>query len=324
MTTEILKQSEIAQQFDQFPARINSFRLDAGLIQIENEDSLLVAKSKLDQGKTLVDNIEKVRKTFKEPYFKITKEIDAYAKMISEPLHKEMEQLKNKTKSYIEIKAAQARAEAIKESKIIDEKKNLIDDELAFLDRVTKQVQARLFGGKFTNAKNEKFSSFGCQQVDDCDNLQDFIANSFPDPKKYNYIGEALEKLKMSTLVNIAKVRLTLIEKNPDKFQIIKNADIEKAKTEAEVIKNTYTKEIKKEEKGVESLQAEARKGLVKKLTFVVTDESKVSKQFWSIDEAKIKAYLSEHREEIYKGVEKGEEILPGIEFTIENTYSNR
>lgn len=323
MQPETTYKTELTNKFDQFPSMINGYRMNIANIEIKNEETLLAAQTKLSQGKTIVDNIDKVRKVIKEPYLKAGKEIDAYSKLLSEPLIKDLDLLKLKTKTYIEVQAAQARAEAAKVQAEIDSKRIKTEEELSLLERITKQLQARLFGGTYTT-NSGTFNSAGCKSIKDCDELHEYIINNFPNPKSYSYIEDALEALKLKCLVDIAKIKNAMVDDNPNKILSIRDAETKRMNLEFSAIESKHNSEIKKQEKGIAESIREARKGLSKKLGYVVTNEDKVPIQFWSIDEAKIKTYLSENREEIYNSLEEGSQIIPGVEFTIENIYSNR
>ena len=330
----LLNTEQIAVRFTGLGDKIANYGKYASAVVINSENTLMVAENTSSEMLELEKNIEKVRKTMKEPYFLTGKAIDEYAKLLMEPLGKSRSKVNGDIGNYKTVQAAFAKEKADKQQQ---ELKKIEDAKLVEIDkiaRIEQQLNARLYGGHWMNKNGLRQSSAGCISEEQCDELAILIAEKVPGANSYTYYGEKHEEMISEIKKRIASHKVNLHNVNADSRGVRTEAmeRIQSAKVTADVNlietkernEKQVEKEIKREEKAIIGVVRDTRKGLKKTLKFVIIEPDKVDKQFWMIDEEKIRYYMNQHNEEIKEDLQNHKDSLPGIKFLIDENYASQ
>jgi hypothetical protein len=330
----LLKTDEIAHRFTDFGGKIDTYKQYATDLKVTDPDTLMVAENTSSEILEVSKSVEKVRKTFKEPYFLTGKSIDEYAKLLSEPLEKARKDINAIVGNYKTVQAAFAKEKADKEQQALDQVEKDKMEEIDKIARIEQQLNARLYGGYWINKQGLRQTSAGCVNVDQCQELIKMIDEKVPKADSYIYYGERHEEMLKGLKKRIAEHMINVNKLSSGKKDSIEEAmgKIQSAKVSADVKvietkeKGEYlvAKEVKKESKAIISVVQEARKGLKRILKFVVVEHDKVGKEFLKVDDEKVRFYMNEHNEEIKEKLLKNEEILPGIKFYIDEDYASQ
>jgi hypothetical protein len=293
----------------------------------------MVAENNSSEMLELEKNIEKVRKSLKEPYLQAGKDIDTHAKTMMDPLTKSRTKVNSDISNYKTVQAAFAREKADKEQQELAKIETAKTEEMERITRVEQQLNARMYGGYWLNKSGLRQTSAGCLNETQCDELLQLIEEKVPKGDSYTYYGEKHDAMLATIKKRLATHKINVHNANVE-AKSIRDAALEKiaaAKVTADVKaveekdKNlkVVEKEVKKESKAITAVVSDIRKGLKKTLKFDVIDPKLVTKEFWSIDEDKIRYYMGQHNEEIKEDLQNNRESLPGIKFSIDENYAS-
>jgi len=325
----LVSHSELTEKFGNYSDFIENWNKESMSVSIDGDDSLYSAENNLSTVHQTLQNIEKVRKELKEPYFKTGKAIDNYAKTLMEPLERIKQRFNNAIASYKEVQAAKARADAEEERKKLEEAAKEADIESERINRIFTQVIARTFGGSFINKESERISYTSCNTVEDCEKLSELIITKLPPYDSFIHMQTSYSDTVVLIGKMINKHKLNLIKKNSAKTQ----EDIQEAEKEISETRIKYTdmaddsfremqhikeKIIQKEEKNIEKTIKESAKNTRKYIKFTIYNEKEVPIDFKSVDERLVRQYIDNHKEEVFKKMQNNEDIINGIKFYVE------
>jgi hypothetical protein len=330
----LLKTEEIALRFTGLGNKIDTYTKYAASVKITGEDTLMVAENTSSEMLELEKNIENTRKIFKDPYLLTSKEIDAYAKLISEPISKSRSTVNSAISNYKTVQASFAREKADKEQQELKKIEETKLEEIERITRIEQQLNARIYGGYWINKSGLRQTSAGCINEDQCDDIIILISEKVPKPETYTYYGVRYEEMLKGVKKRLAEHTVNVHNMNSDS-KILRGEAMEKissAKVAADVKavetkekgEKLVEKETKKEEKIINNVVTATRKGLKKILKFIVVEPSKVGSEFWIIDEEKIRYYMNQHNEEIKEALLANKESLSGIKFYIDENYASQ
>lgn len=155
--------------------------------------------------------------------------------------------------------------------------------------------------------------------------VKDFFEDKFPKAETFECYKELAEDIIANlddAIIRRGKFIHIAITNSDDHSDYdvktaIKNHDEYKAKIipalekQFKVVYKALEKELVSDIKEVESAYESYKTGIKNTWTFEIEKESLITDEFKSIDEKKIKAYLSKNKDEI----KKGESLLPGVKF---------
>lgn len=330
----LLQTEELAIQFADFGAKIEAYKKFATGLKIADDDNLMVAENTSSEILEVAKNVEKTRKLFKEPYFQTGKLIDDYAKTISDPLTTTRATINAEIANYKKVQAAFAKEKADNELKKLQVIEAAKLEEIERISRIEVQLNARLYGGMWTNKSGMPQTSAGCITVAHCDELLALIEKKVPKADTYTYYGDRHDIMIKEMKRKLASHKINVFNANSDtsskrleaqeKISIAKvEANVKSAETK-ESGEKLVAKEVNKEAKNITTEVQTVRKGLKRVLKFAIMDPTIVPKDFWIIDEDKIKYWMTQHSEEIKENLTKNIDSLAGIKFFIDETYSTQ
>jgi hypothetical protein len=334
MNEPLLNTEQIAVRFTDFGGKIETYKKYASDLKIEGEDTLMVAENTSSEIMEVFNNVEKVRKNFKEPYYKAGKEIDEHAKKILDPLEKTRKDINAKIANYKTVQAALAAEKAKTEQAELRKIEEAKLEEINRIARIEQQLNARIFGGYWINKSEIRQTSAGCINEQQCDDLLTLIDEKVPKADSYTYYGEKHDEMLTAVRKRIASHKVNVHNANADSKEIRERAQekIQAARASAEVktleskekSEVMVAKEVKKDEKAIINTVKEIRKGLKKILKFEVIEVDKVGKEYLKVDEDKIKYWMTQHSDEIKQNLQDNKESLPGIRFFIDENYASQ
>lgn len=327
----ILKAEEISKKFEDYKETAAKYDKYALALVIENADKLAVASNNVAQINNAIKNIEDIRKSTGEPYFNAVKAINAYAKILADPLERLKVSINGKITAYKIMQEAQAKLKREKEAAALAAVAQDKTNELTRLTKIQTMIKSMLYGGQYVNMRDEIKNSHGCKTIQECEDLRKLVTDKFPAPASLKYCNKDAEVMFEIIIGWIDEHRSTvqLLEKSfvnateaKTKEKIL--ADTMKAgnvnaSAMAEEIISTATAEISndtsKAEKKLDKEVANAKKGIRRTLDYEIIDDSLVPVQFKTVNNTLVIQYIAEHKEEIFQLLQDGKTIdnLPGI-----------
>lgn len=323
----IPSQAVVSEMFKEFVPKKDKIIGLLSKVRVGDDSTLAIAEDRVRDAADLVKKIKEFTDEKKKPYYSAYKHIMDYSKIFFEEIETQVKIAKSDIHKYKSIQAAQKRAEQEKAEREAQEKLKEKHEKIELLNRITDQMLARIYGGKYTNSSSESFSVPGCTSLSDIAVMQDAFRNNFPPQDNFKDVISTY-----SETFNLINHELGWAKKTIEKMDS-KDAEV-RGKAEKEFddrkywIKDRYKdiltkgekkaeKETMKEAKTAENEAKEYSKGIRNVLVFEVTDFSIVHDIFKMIDETELRKYMSENRDKIRKMVEenKGSEVLRGIEF---------
>jgi hypothetical protein len=303
-------------------------------LKVTSPETLVIGTNNLVTVNNYIKDVDATRKILKQPSLDESKMIDNYCKTIDDMLKRFKERLTSEVTNYKTIQEAAERQEQQKRLREIEDLEKEKTEESELLIRIDKQLNARLYGGVYYTKLGERKSSAGCIKSSDCADLHKVLNDKIPPVTAFKHFHDRYEEMirKIAKRISEHEANLMDVEGVADNARKLALERIAQARSEAEVelldngesIKRQISKEIRKEEIITEKKVIEAGKGVRSVLKFKIIDESKVTRDFYSIDENKIKTYLNEYREQIKKDLQENVESLPGIRFYMEELYVAR
>lgn len=327
----LLKLEEIQQKFPQYSEQIGKYQVYSEGLSIIDQDGLMVAENTSSEILEISKNVEKVRKTFKDPYLLAGKTIDTYAKTILDPLDKARERINVEITKFKTIQAAQASKEAEERKKELEKLEVEKIEENNKINRIETQLNAKLYGGFWFSKDGLRKTSAGCIETKDCIALLEIIEKEVPRPDTFIHFKDRYVDMLDQLKIRIADKTKALIElDNADREKrnsIITNLAEQKTDAELGAVDNKekgeklIVKETKKEEKVLEKTVSDAHKGIRTRIDFTVQDTEKIPRIYMQVDIAKIREYIDDHNEIVRKAIESGNDLIPGIRFFIDSNY---
>ncbi len=330
----LIKATDLQKKFNHLTGKIEIFKEYAIDIIIDSEETLTVAENNSSQINETLKNIETVRVEVKKPYFNTVKDIDAFAKTLSEPLSKAKKDINESITNWKTVQTAAARATA---EKVQKDAEVLVDEKAAEVERINRiemQLIAKLYGGHWFNRNQQKLTSAGCFSTKDCDILMDLIKTKIPEVEDFPHMKDEYNVMKKDILKKLSKHKMSLIESESESKTIRESAakQIDQAKTEAGIEvndkKDEMTKEIIKEAKStIKTANAEVKeagKGVRKNLKFEVADIDEVPTNWILLNDPVIRAWAQENKDYVRKVMKESDGVIQGIKFYLEDAFASR
>lgn len=334
----MLTEAEIAKFFIDFENRSLQILEEAKVVKIETAETLKVAENKSAEISELIKEVEKSRKKATQPYFDTKKKIDEQAKKLTEPLDQASEIYKESILAYKQLQVASESIEAEHKLTELEKVESIKKDEAERLIRIRRMFIASLYGGTYTTREGIVKSKAGCQRPADCDDLTKTLEERFPKLDEFSYLkmeaAKELSELKASVLSH--KANLIRLASNNDNERQAAFERIGNDRTEAAIksndkeskLKQQITKEVAKEAKKIEQKVEAAGKNIRRTVSYEVTDMKKVPEEFLQVNSTKMEEYKSTNLESIKllldESYERGENIIAGIKFFYQESYTNR
>jgi hypothetical protein len=321
---------KIAKDFKIVSKELSKYEALSLNVNISDEETLNIAENNAAQIKTMMIRAEATRKALKEPYFNTAKAIDAYAKGITDKLDSFSKRFGLAISTWRTVQEAHKRAELeAKERslKVIEEEKTA---EIERLAKLTRTINAKLYGGVFQTKTGEKMAE-GCQTEDDCQKLLETIKTSFPPITEFKYFSDQRDKVFQDGVKAISNHYKNLIELKsdvPGLKRIVQQKIEDNKRAAGLIIEETKEKLIRKVEiasekeinEGKKEIK-EAARGTRKILKFNVVNEDLVTREFLSVDTTKIRDWMEGQNESIKMSIQAGDQPIPGVEFYVEVTH---
>lgn len=327
----LIKKEELTQQFGKLGTKIAEYEQISVAIVVDDKDKLTIAENHAKGVQGMLNDIELVRKTMKGPYFETGKAIDAYAKNMIDPLDRSKKRIQAQITAFKELQAAAERARIESEQKEREEKENAKAAEIEKLERIKKQLYARIYGGIYYLKNGTQQSSAGCITVEDCDNTLLFIQDKFPSADSFVYLKIELEDTKVAGIAHLTEHKSNLISMSSSNAITRKEAaeEINLAKNEAEVeaidevqsLKHNAAKDAKAVEKQDERILKETTKGIRENVKFDVEDAMLVPSDFKVVDETKVNEYIRNNKDRLKIMLKNNEQPFPGLRFYVETKF---
>ena len=323
----ILKTEEISKKFDDYKDTAAKYDKYALALVIEDADKLAVASNNVAQISNALKNIETIRKSYGEPYFNTVKAINAYAGLLSDPLERLKTTINGKITAYKVLKEAQAKQAKEKEAATLAAVAEDKRKELARLTQIQNMIKGMLYGGDFTNMKNEPRHSEGCKTMQECEDLRKLVTDKFPAPASMKYCNKDAETMFATVIGWIDEHKSTIellnhIDESKPKEALLASAmkagSVNATAMAEEIITEASTaieKDTKKAEKKLDKNISDAKKGVRRTIGFEIIDETIVPERFKVVSPTLITSYIAEHKEELFEKLKDNTAIdeLPGI-----------
>jgi len=324
----------LVEKFKDISDKLPKLEESSKELKVISDDTLLIATNTLSEVVGHIKLVDNIRTDLKKPYFDTGKMIDQYCKGIDDILQRCKVRFGSEITNYKTLKEAEERqkqAQRLKELETLEAEKT---EEANLILRIEKQLNARLYGGVYYTKSGERKSSAGCLNPEDCTILHKVLNESIPKIDSFKHYPERYEEMviKVAKRLSEHQANLTIIGGTSDYERKVAMERIAQSRSDAEVesldnqeaITKQIEREIRKEEVITEKAVSEAGKGVRQDLKFTVIEESLVTRDFLSVDHAKIREYLNANREKIKEQLQKNEETLPGIKFFISDTFVSR
>lgn len=330
----LLTNEEVAKNFLIVDEQMDKYEAISKSVEIKDDESLAIAENNIASIKTLITRTKAAHKVVKNPYLQTSRAIDLAAKVRLERLEAYKDRIALPITNWKSVQEAARRADLEKKRIELEEQaqeKTLEADQLA---RLTRTVYAKLHGGTFFTKDGEEKIASGCETEEECQALSRLVMEKFPAEEAFNYFPDKRNKTVEKAIKDIRKHQVNLMEMKSLTPGIVKEAKRRikasrlEAGMEAEKIKESLEKKIdlatRKEVKEGEKEVKDAAKNTRKILKMAVVDPEKVTAEFLSVDEAKIRLWMEGKNDLIKEMLKEGKQPLSGIEFSVETTYIAR
>jgi len=330
----LITTDQITKEFITIHNQLDKFDAISKSVNIQDDETLAIAENNAAQIKELLTLTDAARKKVGDPYYKTHKAVNEYAKGITDRIKSFKERFGHNITSYRKVQEAAARAHLDSKRKDLEAEEELKTIEAAKIVRLTRTIYAKLYGGTFmTKAGEEKVAS-GCHTQEDCIELAGILNTSLPDDESYIYFPEKGSKIRLEAGKFIRKHQIDLMELASDIpgkriaatdriNQNRVNAGMAAVKTQETLTKNIATA-TRKEVKAGEADIKEAAKGTRKILKFRIDNPEQVLREYLSVDDVKIRAWMEGQNDLIKENLQKNVQPLPGIQFYVEEIYAAR
>lgn len=329
----LLPTEKIAEQFLIVANELDKFDAISKNVKVEDDESLAIAENNASQVKTLLTRTEATRKALGDDYYNTWKTVNAYAKTVSDRLDAYKQRLSLAITNWKTVQEATKREELRKRQVELEEIEKVKQVEADRLVRLTRTVYAKLYGGTYQTKNGESISD-GCHTTDDCDALTAALFKSFPKASDFEYFPERRDQIydDANKAIRNHKIDLSELKSIQDGIQKAAAQRINKNKSEAglavlktdEQLNRKIATETKKEIKAGEKEIQAAAKGTRKVLKFRIKNDEEVTREFLSVDDAKIRNWMEGQNADIKSQLQQGSQPLAGIEFYVEVTNISR
>lgn len=321
-----LIQSAFAQE-EGLQLQITNAMKDVELIIVDSEEKIAIANTRISTINSLMKVVEKLRTEIKSPYFEAGKDIDAYAKNLSNPMESAKKKLNQKVLGFKKSQEAQLIIEQnqAKQKQEMDEKAKLNESNL--LRRIREQITARLFGGQFVTGAGIVTPCEPAKNIPECTEIylklsQDFPLDFFKHLKKE--AEDTMKELSDTVLNHQKKIAGLVAAGTLEQYLVTARAKADGAnvKAESETV-NKIAEESKKEEKKEELAMKKATKGIRKTIAFEIVDKRLVPDEFLSVDAVKVNEWIKNNKEKVQDGLSKegSESPISGLRFYEHSSY---
>ncbi len=327
----LLEKNDILAKFGKVDKKISDFESISVSIKVIDTDSLSVAENHSSGIQQMLNGIELARTTLGSPYYETSKAINAYAKVLKEPLERSKTRINGQITSYKNLQAAQERLRIENEQKEREETELRKTTEIDKLARIKKQLYARIYGGVYYQKDGTRKSSSGCQNIGDCENMAVFIEERFPNSDQFTYLKAEVLDTRNLGMVHLTdhKANLKNLSSHNEKVQEEARLAISKAKNAAEVealdevdsLKKVQEKEAAAEVRGDKKSMKEASKGVRETVKFAIEDADAVPVDFKVIDGRLINDYITANSDRIKEGLKQQKQPIPGINFYVDSKF---
>jgi len=329
----LLTTEKVAESFLIVANELDKFDVITQNVKIEDDESLSVAENNAAQVKVLLTRAEAARKGLGDDYYNTWKAVNAYAKTLTDRLTAYKQRLAMAITDWKTVQEAAKREEVRKREEELAKKEEEKQVEASRLVRLTNTIYAKLYGGTYKTKNGEQLSS-GCHTDDDCDALGNALFRSFPKASEFVYFPDRREKIydEATKAIRNHKIDLMELKSNQEGIQKAAKSRIRKNKMEAglvvektdQLLNKKIAAETKKEIRAGEKEIREVAKGTRKILKFRIKEEDKVTREFLSVDESKIRQWMEGQNTEIKTQLQAGSQPIAGVEFYVEITNISR
>lgn len=325
----------LRSKFTHLKKNLDTYKKYAINIKIENDDQLAIADNNLKQINENINSAEEIRKTLGDPHRITTKEVNDFCKgKITEPLGKAKIDITKEVTNYKTVQAALAAKVAEEKEEEIKKTAKKQLEETDKISRIQLQLIARIYGGSWINAKEENNSSEGSLTVEDCNALLNIIDTKIPKADSFTYLKETYINVIKDVKAKLAKHIIDITESNSSDSmksglayeRIAANSLVVKTfiNDTKDKITKTISKEVSKEIKSSAKLVKNESKGIRNNVKVKIANIKDVPEEWLILNEALAKSYAITNKEEVFKRIKEGDNIINGIEYTIEQTYVSR
>ena len=262
------------------------------------------------------------------------RDIDNFAKQLSTALENSRKRINHALVSYKTLEQARLMAEENERKKKAMASLQERELEAEKMDRIQKQIMAKLYGGSYVLKSGEVKTTAGCIDERGCSELAEFVRAAYPKPDTFKYLKQESEAIFHESLNMIHEHMLNvkdLESKNPDTRQKaeerIKLAKVRakiRVEDKTEELEEKVEQDLKQELKDIEKESKEVGKGLRDVIKFKIVSEEDVPVDFLSVDEKKVNAYVRENRERILTDLEGGKISIKGLHLYVEKSFISR
>ncbi len=313
------------KKFDDAKKQAEEYAKKINEIEITDDTSRKASYDLISDANKAAKFVDDVRTEIKKPYFEIGKAIDNAAKLITDPLNKAVAGGKVKLKEWDDAETKRKKDEQEAADKLkADEEANLQKDaeakqkKLDFFTKVENWAKGQLikainpetcvaFGNSLNNYLTEEFKV----KMGEFNTSFEVMINSYKGILKlrhemYSKATELTEDEKQ--MISEAIILEEEINEKRAKVTELRNKmEISKLAKQQEVLNTT------KEEAPIALIPTSSPKR--KTWKFELVDKTKVALDFLMLDEAKVKEYMSTHKDKMKDG-----DIINGIKYFIEES----
>lgn len=330
----LLPQNKILESFKIISDNLEKFEQISMSITITDDETLAVAENNASQVKVMIDRTEAARKDLKDPYYQTGLTVDQVAKGIKDRLEAFKQRFSLAITGWKSVQEAAERVKLDAKKKELETIEKEKTEEADKIVRLTRTVYARLYGGSYVLGSGEEKISNGCYTGEDCDKLAMALHNNFPAADTFKYFPDRRETLYIEATKAIRTHKMNLIDLTSDTPGVKNSATkrIQENKLNAglivektnDVLAKKISQEVKKEIRAGEADVKAAAKGTRKILKFRVMEEEKVTREYLSVDNGKIRDWMEGQNADIKQQLMEGNQPIPGVQFYVEETYAAR
>jgi len=337
-TTELVKTiitvEQVASNFKIVNDELDKYEAISKAVVVNDDESLAIAENNMASVKELIKRTNAAHSVLKKPYYETGKMIDQYKKSILDRLDAFANRIALPITNWKSVQVAARKIDLEKQRKEIEAEDLKKSEEVDKLSRLTRMIYAKLYGGTFYTKDGEEKMASGCQAPEHCAALSELINEKFPDEEQFPYFPKKRNEMVIKALKDIRKHQIDLMETVNLNEGIAKAAKAriraarKEAGMEAEKIQESLDKKINRDKKKIlregEKEVKEAASGTRNILKFKVVNDLQVTREYLSVDESKIRAWMEGQTADIKGQLQEGLQPIAGVEFYVETTYVSK
>jgi hypothetical protein len=318
-TKALMTSAEVSAEFKEFSARLMEIDSMSKTIKVKDDETLSVAENSYSMIQGLIKTLDNKRTIVGAEYYNTVKLVNGFAKKIAEILEESKKRVNAEISGYKVVQRAAAEKIRLEKQKEIDKINDERQAEVDRLSRIQLMMTARTFGGIWIKTDGTEVTEKGCKTTESCDKLIEMFNNNFPPLTEFPHFPEKATETSEKIVMTINTLKATLISDAEKGLDNLKEKAYIQAKEDQKVMNNVVEKSTKDLNREANAEVKEAGKNLREFLKFNIHDPGLVPREFMSVDPAKIRDYVADHKDRIKKELkESNKQPITGVTFFVD------